>query len=100
MSDWIRFDGGLVYLPSNAEFLLKDGMIVKDIWGESSSDIIAYRKKEPVKTEYTGVCWAYHNVSYEPSLFSHDVGHPAVKGTYTATHIDGKLKSITWEADE
>lgn len=101
MSDWIRFDGGLLYGTENVEFFMKDGTVADyDDAYYVASDIIAYRKKEPVKTEYTGVCWAYHYEHMAPKMVLDASGRRAFKGTYIATHIDGKLKSITWEADK
>jgi hypothetical protein len=48
----------------------------------------------------TGECWAYHYRYMAPTLVETEVGERCVKGTYTATIVNGKPKRIVWEADE
>lgn len=48
---------------------------------------------------YTGECFAYHYTSTPPALTSHQV-ETSILGQYTATHINGKLAKIVWEASE
>ena len=71
---------------------------------EGPSRVIVFRvvkeHKEPVATEYQGECWAYHYDHTDPTTASHNVGGDCVHGTWTATHVDGKLQSFTWTADQ
>jgi hypothetical protein len=69
-------------------------------WDEPLIFRVVKEYVEPVIKEYTGECWAYHHTFMEPSLVSFNVGGDCIKGKYTATHVDGKLKSITWDADD
>ena len=67
-----------------------------------SPNLVAFRVITPYvePVAYRGTCWAYHYTNLEPSLASHNAGGDCIHGRYTAMHENGKLKSITWEADE
>lgn len=60
--------------------------------------VIEYR--EPVVTHYNGECWAYHFVNQEPTTLPFNAEGDCIHGTWNATHVDGKLQSFTWTADE
>lgn len=62
---------------------------------------LMFRVTEPYhepKT-YTGECFAYHYTYLAPSLVENQIGG-TIPGKYTATHINGKLAKIVWEASE
>lgn len=70
---------------------------------DGASRIVAFRvvkeHKEPVVTTHEGECWAYHYTCMEHSLVSFNAGGNCTPGTWAATHVDGKLQSFTWSAD-
>jgi prepilin-type processing-associated H-X9-DG protein len=68
-------------------------------WDEPLMFRVIKEYRKPVTKEYTGECWAYQHSAMAPSLVSFNVGGDSIKGKYTATHVDGKLKSITWIAE-
>ncbi len=65
-------------------------------------NVAAFRVVTPYieETTYEGECWAYHYTCMEPSLASFNVNGICTHGKWTATHVDGKLHSFTWDADE
>ena len=71
-----------------------------NLWDHEN--LIAFRVikeyRESVITNYNGECHAYHYIGLEPTTASHNVGGKCVHGTWTATHVDGKLQSFTWKA--
>jgi hypothetical protein len=73
------------------------------IWSHDGNvgDIVAFRvtKAYTEPKEYSGTCYVYHYTSFAPTLAENNVGD-WIKGKWTATHIDGKLAKITWEATE
>jgi hypothetical protein len=50
--------------------------------------------------EYTGECRAYHFTGQTPALCDLPPRDDIVAGRYTATHVNGKLARIVWEATE
>ena len=67
--------------------------------------VIAFRvvrqHKEP--EIITGECWAYHYRCLPPSITAtepHLDDNGKGNGTYTATHVDGRLVKIVWERKE
>ena len=72
--------------------------------GDHINPILAFRVitpyVEPVVSEYTGKCHVYHYVGQEPTTASFNVGGDCEYGSWTATHVDGKIKSFTWTADQ
>jgi hypothetical protein len=64
--------------------------------------IVAFRVVTPYvePVEYTGECSAYHYTGQTPMLADLPPGNGIIAGRYTATHINGKLARIVWEATE
>lgn len=67
-------------------------------WGQTLKFRVVTPYVEPAT--YSGNCWAYHYTHQDPSTASHNAGGNCVHGTWTAEHVDGKLRRFSWEADE
>lgn len=65
-------------------------------------NIVAFRVVKPYAepVEYTGECSACHYIGQAPMMFSIAPRDNIIAGRYTATHINGKLARIVWEATE
>jgi hypothetical protein len=64
--------------------------------------IVAFRVVNPYvePVEYTGECSAYHFTEQTPMLYDLPPRDDIIAGRFTATHINGKLARIVWEANE
>lgn len=64
-------------------------------------NVTAFRVVSPYAEpqEYSGECYAYHFTELAPSLVSAPLSD-TVLGKWTATHVNGKLSRITWDASE
>lgn len=62
----------------------------------------AFRVVKPyvAPTEYSGECYAYHYTNLAPTLCGDTPLAKSMPGKWTATHTNGKLSKITWEATE
>lgn len=66
-----------------------------------ASQPMMFRVTKPYRgpETYTGECFAYHYTNLAPTLAEFYV-NTSIHGKYTATHINGKLAKIVWEASE
>jgi hypothetical protein len=106
---WHAWNGGEcpVHPKTHGEFVFADGTILREktagewLWNDKHLPIVAFRVTKPYTDpkEYSGTCYAYHYTNLEPTLVQSNVGS-CIKGKWTATHIDGKLAKITWDATE
>lgn len=105
---WHGWNGGecpvhpesVVYVATEIGFA--SGKAEEWMWENDLVSIVAFRVVKPyVKpVTYEGECWAYHYTSLGPSLTGSKTSDRCIPGKWTATHVNGRLKSIIWEADE
>jgi hypothetical protein len=103
---WMPHDGGPRPVPKGTKcnVFLESGKrseYPSEYW-DWQDGIVAFCVTEYPDEEETrtGECWAYHYRYTTPTLVENEVGERCVKGTYTATIVNGKPKRIVWEADE
>jgi hypothetical protein len=104
---WYPHDGGPCPVPEESKVVVmwiageKGDWRAKDI-RDAWPHVVAFCVTEYPDEEETrtGECWAYHYRYTTPTLVENEVGERCVKGTYTATIVNGKPKRIVWEADE
>jgi hypothetical protein len=105
LNRWYPHGGGPCPVPRKAKatILAKHGSKF-DVVAEDCHwpNIVAFCVTEYPDEEETrtGECWAYHYKSSAPTLVEVAVGERCVRGTYTATIVNGKPKRIVWDADE
>jgi hypothetical protein len=103
---WYPHDGGPRPVPEGTmcNILMSDGAkseIPCANWGWPGGIVAFCVTEYPDEEETrTGECWAYHYKSCAPTLAEIAVGEHCVKGTYTATLVNGRTKRIVWDADE
>jgi hypothetical protein len=104
---WYPHDGGPCPVPEESKVVVMWIAGEKGDWRAKAlrddwSRVVAFCVTEYPDEEETrtGECWAYHYRYTTPTLVETEVGERCVKGTYTATIVNGKPKRIVWEADE
>lgn len=103
---WHGWNGG--ECPVHPKSVVEVRGLSETVWKTEDPELAVYWPKVIVfrviapyiePQEYSGECYAYYVKSMAPSLVENELSG-TIKGRWTATHINGKLAKITWEAAE